>query len=743
MRIVPFAASAIVGATLFAARPAIAQDQPVAADTAVPANLTPLLAPRHSEIQLVSTRYILDRNQLIGNYAGAPVRGRGRGRVDSAAPQSLPLCSARLSRLKRFDLSWLTALGRVDSGSLSEAGRRDLAALRDTVARDLNTIETDAATLHRFAPAFPFAPDLVTLVEARIQLHDVDPEDAARTLDQAVGRVRAVRATFDSGATARPDDARRLAATVEMLRNNLGTWFGFYDGYDPLFTWWVPVSYHALDQALGNYSAFLRDTLAARADSVSAFPHSGASTLVAVVPSPPPAYAGVPDLTAIIALPQDEMAPVVQRFLGRDRNRGYAGGGANNARTPHDSAYYQRWLDALRTLDFDHLTRNAQVDYLYLRYTAQLQLARLGHPLPEHPPRKTDNSGLPGDARGREGLIRDLQDEMIPYTPEQLIVLANREFAWCEAQMRAASRQMGYGDDWKAALERTKTMHVPPGGQPAAIRGLLDSAIAFVRRDDLVTVPEIDAETLHMTMLTPREQLVNPFFLGGSLIQVAYPTDSMSFDAREQSMRGNNLPWSHATAFHEMIPGHNLSGYTNARYNGYRADLGISTPFYVEGWAVYWELLLYDKGYDVTPEERVGALFWRMFRCARIIFSLNFHMGNWSPEQAVDFLVDRVGHERDNATAEVRRSFQGNYGPLYQAGYLLGALQLRALRHELVDSHQMTEKAFHDAVLRQGEMPIALLRLAIGKEPLTRDMDITWKFYGDLPDSAATPAAGN
>ena len=40
---------------------------------------------------------------------------------------------------------------------------------------------------------------------------------------------------------------------------------------------------------------------------------------------------------------------------------------------------------------------------------------------------------------------------MILYTPEQLIALANKEFAWCEAEMKKASREMGFGDDWKKA----------------------------------------------------------------------------------------------------------------------------------------------------------------------------------------------------------------------------------------------------------------------------------------------------
>ena len=53
---------------------------------------------------------------------------------------------------------------------------------------------------------------------------------------------------------------------------------------------------------------------------------------------------------------------------------------------------------------------------------------------------------------------------------------------------------------------------------------------------------------------------------------------------------------------------------------------------------------------------------------------------------------------------------------------------------EIVDTKQMTEKAFHDEILRQGSMPIGLLRLGLTKQKLTRDMDINWKFYGDLPD---------
>ena len=98
------------------------------------------------------------------------------------------------------------------------------------------------------------------------------------------------------------------------------------------------------------------------------------------------------------------------------------------------------------------------------------------------------------------------------------------------------------------------------------IMDLLNEAIDYLRANDLITVPAVAAESLHMTMMSPEEQLTSPFFLGGDHILVSYPTDTMDYEARMQSMRGNNPGFSHATAFHEMIPGHNLVGYLSSRY---------------------------------------------------------------------------------------------------------------------------------------------------------------------------------
>jgi uncharacterized protein (DUF885 family) len=247
----------------------------------------------------------------------------------------------------------------------------------------------------------------------------------------------------------------------------------------------------------------------------------------------------------------------------------------------------------------------------------------------------------------------------------------------------------------------------------------------------MITIPPLAQEVWRIEMISPERQKTSPFFLGGEVLQVAYPTDSMTDEDKLMAMRGNNPHFSHATVFHEMIPGHHMQGFMTSRYYPYRREFG--TPFWNEGSAFYWETILWDNGFHAKPEDRIGALFWRMHRAARIIFSLNFHLGNWTPQQCIDFLVDRVGHEKANATAEVRRSFNGSYGPLYQVAYMMGGLQFRALHHEVVDSGKMTNRQFHDFIYTHGTMPVEMVRVLMLQRPLARDYATQWKFAATLP----------
>ena len=153
------------------------------------------------------------------------------------------------------------------------------------------------------------------------------------------------------------------------------------------------------------------------------------------------------------------------------------------------------------------------------------------------------------------------------------------------------------------------------------------------------------------------------------------------------------------------------------------------TPFWTEGWALYWELLLWDLGFDKTPEDRIGALFWRMHRCARIIFSLSFHLEKMTPQEAWIFWSIASGTNAITPRPKCGDHFRGSYGPLYQIAYMMGGLQFYSLHHELVDCKEMTEREFHDCILREGPIPVEIVRAILTTQKLSREQKPSWRFY--------------
>jgi len=595
----------------------------------VPA-LAPLIGHPGSELADVVDRFATDRTVLNRRYD-----------ADDSPDQR--------RRMRALYTGWQARLTEVDFSKLSQEGRVDYVLLARFLRHQLALLDRRDKMRAAEAPLLPFADGLLALQDARRSLTTVDPPAAARVLAQATRAIDSLRALFepparDSASRARGTPvvsktvANRAADDLDDVRDVVGQWFRYYDGYDPVFSWWVKDPCRKLDEALTKYARTLRERV------------------VGMKPSD----------------------------AGRGTGEGGRGCGGGSREPASDQ-----------------------------------------------------NTGpIVGEPIGADGLQEDLDYEMIPYTPDELMAIAQREYAFSLAEIKKAARAMGLGDDWKAALEKVKNTYVEPGRQTDLVRDLARQAEAFFDQHDWVTIPPLAREDWRMEMIPPERQRVSPFFLGGETIQVSYPTAEMSDAEKLMSMRGNNPHFSHATVFHELNPGHHLQSFMSARYNSQRRL--FSTPFWNEGQSLYWEMFLWDHGFQATPEDRVGALFWRMHRSARIIFSLNFHLGKMTPDQAIQFLVDTVGFERANAEGEVRRSFGGAYSPLYQAAYMIGGLQLRALHAELVDTRKMTEREFHDAVLQGGPMPIAMVRARLEKLVLTRDGAAPWRFAEHLP--APVPA---
>ena len=177
--------------------------------------------------------------------------------------------------------------------------------------------------------------------------------------------------------------------------------------------------------------------------------------------------------------------------------------------------------------------------------------------------------------------------------------------------MKKAARDMGLGDDWRAALERVKTLHVEPG-QAAGPDSRSRARGRGLRRDRTTSsrVPPLAKEIWRMQMMSPERQRVNPFFIGGEVISVSFPTDGMAQDDKLMSLRGNNIHFARATVHPRAHPRPSPPGLHDGPLQPppqprSRRRSGC------EGWSLYWEMLLWDRGFAATPENRVGMLFWR------------------------------------------------------------------------------------------------------------------------------------
>ncbi len=653
--------------------------------------------------------------------------------------------ASRQERFRQFYRNWLEAVSALETDSFCELTRADYHRLLQDIYTQMAENESAALGSIETTSLLPFRSIIVDLAEARAKVEPVDAVEMARQVTEVAQMVKQLVDALNASSKAEASEStpsstwtvakvKRAAEDADALRATLLAWFSFYDGYDPQFTWWVTQPF---GEANTNLERYVKALQALTESSESEEDNSEWRTFNLALPSfeAPEGRLSlfssrellvddVPDLKAMMSMNPSRMESIIQQY----QQQGQRGGRQPRGRRGMDQSRQRlwQWSAALDNIDFDSLDTAERVDYVLLRNQIQYGLARLelGSTSGEL---VDDQSGIRGRAIGREALLVELAHEMIPYAPEELIEIANRELAWCRKELVKASGELGFGDDWRAAVEHVKSIHLDPGEQPYLVRQLSDEAVDYLRQHDLLTVPPLANETWRMRMMPAEQQLVTPFFTGGEVVTVAFPVSSMPQDAKLQSLRGNNVHFARATVHHELIPGHGLQSFMSARYRTYRGGLG--TPFWTEGWALYWEMILYEREFAQTPEDRIGFLVWRSHRCARIIFSLSFHLGMMTPQQCVDFLVENVGFERFGAEGEVRRSFGGMYPPLYQTAYMLGGLQFRNLHEALVKSGKMTSREFHDRIMQEGRIPVEMIRAILLDEKPDRNFKSNWRFY--------------
>lgn len=168
-----------------------------------------------------------------------------------------------------------------------------------------------------------------------------------------------------------------------------------------------------------------------------------------------------------------------------------------------------------------------------------------------------------------------------------------------------------------------------------------------------------------------------------------------------------------ALSLHEAVPGHHnqIALQQELDIPMWRRNFTGFTAF-VEGWGLYSERLGIEMGLYDTPETDMGRLSFEMWRACRLVVDTGIHAKGWSKAQAVAFMRDNSALTDANIDAEVNRYISW---PAQALGYKIGELTIRRLRTraetELGDRFDI--RAFHDAVLGQGPVPIDVLEAQI------------------------------
>jgi uncharacterized protein (DUF885 family) len=298
---------------------------------------------------------------------------------------------------------------------------------------------------------------------------------------------------------------------------------------------------------------------------------------------------------------------------------------------------------------------------------------------------------------------------------DEILALGKERLAREKAARVAVAAEIDPTVDEATVVDRVKSNHPATFEDAlAAYRDAMNRARAFLIERDIVSVPdderlEVIPTPVYLRNLVPFAAYFDPPKFETRRAGLYIVTPSVGGEAG--AMREHNYASIGNTSIHEAYPGHHLQLHVAGQHPSLTRLLA-DAPEFTEGWGMYSELLMREQGFDAEPEARLMLHTDAIWRACRIILDVRMHRGELTIDEAIDFLVENTSFERPNARAEVRRY---TFTPTYQLSYLLGRqliLELRADEQRRLGG-AFHLRAFHDALLAAGSIPISFQRRAL------------------------------
>jgi uncharacterized protein (DUF885 family) len=331
---------------------------------------------------------------------------------------------------------------------------------------------------------------------------------------------------------------------------------------------------------------------------------------------------------------------------------------------------------------------------------------------------------------GEERYSRQLQDrERLNFDTRSLRDLGQREYDRLDAEMNDLARKVDGSGDWRKVLEAANEDH--PRTEEEMRRSYADwteRSRAFLAETGLVTLP--DGESCSVE---PSPPFTRPLFAVASYsgppafsdtlkghFFVPIAPDGTTEEEIQKRLASNSFGSIPTVAVHEAYPGHHWH-IMWSKIKAPRLRAVLTTPFFSEGWALYAERVMRERGFFTDPIQELYHLEATIFRAARIVVDTSLHTGEMSHDEAVEFMLTKTALTEPTAKAEVGRYCSW---PTQASSYLTGCLEILRMRERYLAARGVEYRNpadiplevlrdFHDTLAGSGKMPLGLAEEAL------------------------------
>ncbi len=333
-------------------------------------------------------------------------------------------------------------------------------------------------------------------------------------------------------------------------------------------------------------------------------------------------------------------------------------------------------------------------------------------------------------AYGEERYSRQLRErERLDFDARSLRELGRAEYDRLDTEMQGLARQISGKPDWAAVLHEANEDH--PRTEEEMRRAYADwteRSRTFLAETGLVTLPDGESCTVEPAPVFTRPLFAVASYSGPPAFSdrraghffVPIAPDGTSDEEIQKRLASNSFGGIPTTAVHEAYPGHHWH-ITWSKIHAPRLRLVLQTSYFSEGWALYAERVMRERGFFTDPIQELYHLEATIFRAARIIVDTSLHMGEMTYEEAVEFMIAKTSLTEPTARAEVGRYCSW---PTQASSYLTGCLEILRIRDRYLESRGIATEPrpgipvealrdFHDRLAGSGRLPVGLAEKAL------------------------------